>query len=190
MSTDDTRAAQAGQNAVQKTQNSAASLRLREVRVYTDGSSHGNPGPGGYGAVLEFTDAQGVLHTKELSEGFKKTTNNRMEVLACIVALEALKTRCKVSLFSDSRYLINACTKGWLDSWQKKGWKTSGKKAVKNVDLWQRLLKAMEPHKMEFFWVKGHAGHPQNERCDALANAAAEQKDLHLLQDLGFERSL
>ena len=146
------------------------------VKIYTDGSARGNPdGPGGYGAVLEYTDTKGQLHVKELSAGYKKTTNNRMELMAAIRALEALNRPCVVELYSDSQYMIN---EHWIDGWIKKGWKRGKNEPVKNVDLWQRLLKAKAPHQVTFIWVKGHDGHPQNERCDTLATTAADGSNL------------
>ena len=148
---------------------------LTHMTIYTDGAAKGNPdGPGGYGAVLQYTDTRGVLHEKEFSEGFAKTTNNRMELLGPIIALEALKRPCEVDLYSDSQYLVRAFEENWIGNWQKNGWKTSGKKPVKNQELWERLLAAMEPHRVQFHWVKGHAGHPENERCDRLASDAAK----------------
>ncbi len=146
------------------------------VVIYSDGSARGNPdGPGGYGAVIQYTDAKGVLHEKELSEGFNPTTNNRMELLGAITALEALNRPCEVDLYSDSSYLINAFQKGWLDSWQRNGWKTAAKARVKNQDLWKRMLQAAGRHQITWHWVKGHAGEEMNERCDRLATAAADQ---------------
>ncbi len=146
------------------------------VVIYSDGSARGNPdGPGGYGAVIQYTDARGVLHEKELSEGFNPTTNNRMELLGAITALEALNRPCEVDLYSDSSYLINAFQKGWLDSWQRNGWKTAAKARVKNQDLWKRMLQAAGRHQITWHWVKGHAGEEMNERCDRLATAAADQ---------------
>ncbi len=146
------------------------------VVIYSDGSARGNPdGPGGYGAVIQYTDAKGVLHEKELSEGFNPTTNNRMELLGAITALEALNRPCEVDLYSDSSYLINAFRKGWLDSWQRNGWKTAAKARVKNQDLWKRMLQAAGRHQITWHWVKGHAGEEMNERCDRLATAAADQ---------------
>ena len=139
-----------------------------------DGSARGNPGPGGYGAVLRFVDGQGQSHEQELSQGYEHTTNNRMELLAAIVGLEALKRPCDVTLYSDSQYVVNAFNQNWVDGWLKRGWKNSQKQPVKNVDLWKRLLAAKKPHSVEFVWVKGHAGHPENERCDELATAAAD----------------
>ena len=145
------------------------------VKIFSDGAARGNPdGPGGYGAILQYTDAKGVLHEKELSEGFEKTTNNRMELLGVITALECLRVPCTVDVFSDSKYVVSAFNENWTGSWQKNGWKTASKQPVKNRELWERLLKAMEPHTVKYHWVKGHAGHPENERCDALATAAAD----------------
>lgn len=152
---------------------------MMKVDIYTDGSARGNPdGPGGYGTVLRYTDSKGVLHEKELSQGYVKTTNNRMELMAAIRGLEALKTPCEVDLYSDSKYLVDAFNQNWIDSWVKKGWKGSGNKPVKNPDLWKYLLKVMEPHKVNFIWVKGHNGHPLNERCDELATTAADSDNL------------
>ena len=156
-----------------------------EVSIYTDGSARGNPdGPGGYGTILVYIDSQGTEHKKELSAGFKKTTNNRMELLAAIVGLEALNRPCKVKLYSDSQYLVKAFNDHWIDSWIKKGWKRGKNEPVKNVDLWKRLMKAKEQHDVEFIWVKGHAGHEQNERCDELATTAADQPIDMLLDDV------
>ena len=155
------------------------------VTIYTDGSSRGNPGRGGYGAVLLYTGPDGVEHRKELSAGYKRTTNNRMELMGAIVALEALKRPCDVELRTDSQYVSNAFNKHWIDGWQKKGWKTAGKKPVKNPDLWRRLLAAMEPHNVRWVWVKGHAGTPLNERADQLATDAADGLSGSLLVDEG-----
>ena len=150
-----------------------------EVTMYTDGAARGNPdGPGGYGVVLHYIDKSGTLHEKELSGGYKKTTNNRMELMAAIVGLEALNRPCQVELYSDSKYVVDAFNQHWIDSWVKKNWINSQKKPVKNPDLWKRLLKAKEPHQVKFIWVKGHDGHPQNERCDELATTAADGTDL------------
>ncbi len=146
------------------------------VVIYSDGSARGNPdGPGGYGAVIQYTDSRGHLHEKELSEGFNPTTNNRMELLGAITALEALNRPCEVDLYSDSSYLVNAFEKGWLASWQKNGWKTAAKARVKNQDLWKRMLEAAGRHQVTWHWVKGHAGQEMNERCDRLATAAADR---------------
>ena len=136
------------------------------VEIYTDGACSGNPGPGGWGAILRFKGVE-----KEMSGGDRETTNNRMEMMAAISALEALKRPCVVNIYTDSSYVRDGITK-WIFGWQKRGWKTADKKPVKNVELWQRLLKALEPHQVEWHWVKGHAGHPENERCDELARLA------------------
>ena len=149
------------------------------VKIYTDGSARGNPdGPGGYGCVLHYTDSQGKLHERELSAGYQRTTNNRMELMAAIVGLEALLRPCQVELYSDSKYLVDAFNLHWIDGWLRKGWKRGKNEPVKNVDLWQRLLKAKAPHQVTFIWVKGHAGHPLNERCDTLATTAADGENL------------
>lgn len=149
------------------------------VKLYTDGAARGNPeGPGGYGAVLQYTDPSGKLHEREYSAGYKKTTNNRMELMAVIVGLEALNRPCEVEVISDSKYVTDAFNQHWIDGWLKRGWKNSNKEPVKNIDLWQRLLKAKEPHQVKFTWVKGHAGHPENERCDTLATTAADGNNL------------
>ncbi len=146
-----------------------------EVEIYTDGAARGNPdGPGGYGTVLRYIDGNGVLHEKELSQGYIKTTNNRMELMAAIAGLEALKAPCDVKLYSDSKYLVDAFNLKWIDGWIRKGWKRGRNEPVKNPDLWKRLLKAMEKHNVTFIWVKGHDGHPINERCDMLATGAAD----------------
>jgi ribonuclease HI len=136
------------------------------VEIYTDGACSGNPGPGGWGAILRFKGVE-----KEMSGGDPETTNNRMEMMAAISALEALKRPCVINIYTDSSYVRDGITK-WIFGWQKRGWKTADKKPVKNVELWQRLLKALEPHQVEWHWVKGHAGHPENERCDELARQA------------------
>lgn len=157
------------------------------VKIYTDGAARGNPdGPGGYGTILSYTDTKGTEHIREFSQGYEKTTNNRMELLAAIVGLEALIKPCEVELYSDSKYLVDAFNQNWIGSWLKNDWKNSAKKPVKNKDLWQRLLKAMEPHKVTFIWVKGHDGHAQNERCDQLATMAADGD--HLMIDEFFEK--
>lgn len=152
---------------------------MMKVTMYTDGSARGNPdGPGGYGTILEYIDTRGQLHTKEISQGYKKTTNNRMEMMAAIVGFEALNRPCAVDVYSDSQYLINAFNQHWIDGWIKKNWKRGKNEPVKNVDLWKRLLKVIEPHKVTWNWVKGHDGHPQNERCDTLATMAADSGQL------------
>ncbi|MEE1114940.1 MAG: ribonuclease HI [Eubacterium sp.] len=149
------------------------------VEIYTDGSARGNPdGPGGYGCVLRYTDARGTVHEKELSQGYVRTTNNRMELMAAIAGLEQLLRPCDVDLYSDSQYVIKAFNDHWVEGWIRKGWKRGKNEPVKNVDLWKRLLKAKEPHNVTFHWVKGHAGHDMNERCDTLATTAADGNDL------------
>ncbi|MGD1880519.1 MAG: ribonuclease HI [Kiloniellaceae bacterium] len=138
------------------------------VEIFTDGACSGNPGPGGWGAVLRYGDAE-----KDLHGGEKATTNNRMEMMAAIVALETLKRPSSVDLHTDSTYLRDGITK-WIHGWKRNGWKTAAKKPVKNVDLWQRLELALERHDVRWHWVKGHSGHPENERADALARAGVE----------------
>jgi ribonuclease HI len=146
------------------------------ILLYTDGAAKGNPGPGGYGVVLKFGK-----HRKELNQGFVETTNNRMELLAVIVGLESLTmTEYPVIIYSDSKYVVDAINKGWLESWQKKGFKKK-----KNVDLWQRFLPLQKKFELKFQWVKGHAGHPENERCDQLAVEAAESGNL--IEDKGYK---
>ena len=145
-----------------------------KVTLYSDGASRGNPGPGGYGTILQYTDRAGVLHEKEISEGFRETTNNRMELMGVIAGLEALLKPCSVDVWSDSQYVIKAFNDHWIDGWKKRGWKKADGKPVLNEELWKRLLLAAEPHEITWHWVKGHDGHPENERCDALASAAAD----------------
>ena len=140
------------------------------VEIATDGACKGNPGPGGWGAVIRYG-----AHEKELAGGEPDTTNNRMELIAAVEALNALKKPCRVRLSTDSRYVMDGLTK-WLRNWQRNGWRTSDKKPVKNADLWQRLIDAAAPHRIEWMWVKGHAGHPDNERADRLASDAALQQ--------------
>lgn len=150
-----------------------------KVYIYTDGSARGNPdGPGGYGTILKYIAPDGKVHEREFSQGYEKTTNNRMELMAAIVGLEALTKPCEVELYSDSQYLIKAFNDNWLSGWIKKGWKRGKNEPVKNVDLWKRLLKATEPHQITWIWVKGHDGHEYNERCDTLATTAADSDEL------------
>ena len=137
--------------------------------IYTDGACLGNPGPGGYGVVLRYGS-----HEKELSGGERDTTNNRMELTATIVALSSLREPCNVTLTSDSKYVCDGMNKGWAKSWKANGWKKADKKPALNSDLWDKLLTLCETHNVEFVWVKGHAGHPENERCDKLATSFAE----------------
>lgn len=143
---------------------------MKKVNLYTDGACKGNPGPGGYGAILEYNGNE-----KELSGGNKSTTNNRMELMAAIVGLEMLKEPCEVMLYSDSKYLVDAIEKGWLASWRRNNWRKSDRSPVLNIDLWERLIIQLERHKVILNWIKGHNGHPKNERCDRLAVAAAER---------------
>lgn len=137
---------------------------LKRVEIYTDGACTGNPGKGGYGAVLIYNGNE-----KRISKGFRKTTNNRMELMAAIEALKLLREECIVDLYSDSKYLTDAINQNWLSSWQKNGWKKSDKKPVLNRDLWEELLLLIDKHKVKFIWVKGHNGNPYNEICDAMA---------------------
>jgi ribonuclease HI len=142
---------------------------VTEVEIFTDGACKGNPGPGGWGAIV-----RSGAHEKEMSGGEPVTTNNRMELLAAIRALQALKRPCAVTIHTDSNYVKDGITK-WIHGWQKNGWKTADRKPVKNAELWQELLEATATHKIDWRWVKGHSGHPENERADALASAAAGQ---------------
>lgn len=153
---------------------------LKQVVIYTDGACLGNPGPGGYGAVLLYGGQR-----KELAGGFRLTTNNRMELMAAIVALRALKTKCSVKLHSDSQYVVQAIRQGWAARWQAQGWMRNKKEKAINPDLWAQLLELCREHEVEFIWVRGHAGNRENERCDELAVAAAQQA--HLPADAGYE---
>lgn len=152
---------------------------MKQLDIYTDGACSGNPGKGGYGAVLLY---KGVR--KEISCGYKKTTNNRMEMLAVIKALELLKEPCKVTLYSDSKYVVDSITKGWVYGWKKKNWIKSDKKKALNIDLWERMLALLKVHDVTFFWVKGHADNIENERCDELARMAIASENL--LDDENF----
>ncbi|MDR0842726.1 MAG: ribonuclease HI [Acidobacteriota bacterium] len=154
---------------------------MKQVTVFTDGACKNNPGPGGYGAILQYGDTR-----KELSAGFRLTTNNRMEILAAIAGLEALREPCQVLVYSDSQYLVNAMEKGWARRWQSNGWKRNAKEKAVNPDLWERLLELCKIHKVKFSWVRGHAGHPENERCDELATTAATSSNLAV--DEGYKR--
>ncbi len=151
---------------------------LKHIQIFTDGSCLGNPGPGGYGALLIYKG-----HSKELNRGFKLTTNNRMELLGAIEALATLSERCNVTLTTDSQYVRQGITQ-WIHGWKRKGWKTADNKPVKNIDLWQRLDSLSQQQQIDWRWVKGHSGHPQNERVDDLAREAAEGNAL--LEDSGF----
>jgi ribonuclease HI len=166
-------------------------LAAGKVVIFTDGASTGNPGPGGYGVVMLFGDpAAGDVTRRELSGGFRCTTNNRMELLACIAALNTLKRPSDAVIYSDSRYVVNAVTLGWARRWQSNGWlRAAGdngeRERAENVDLWQQMLALLDRHRVEFRWVKGHANHPENERCDRLAVQAARQRNLPL--DPGYD---
>jgi ribonuclease HI len=153
---------------------------MKRVVIHTDGGCKGNPGPGGYGVVM-----MNGPHRRELSCGYRLTTNNRMELRAAIAALESLNEPCAVELHSDSKYLIDAISKKWIDGWQKRGWRTAAKQPVKNQDLWLRLLAAIGTHRIDWRWVKGHAGNVENERCDELGNLAVAAPGL--LEDIGFK---
>ncbi len=140
------------------------------VEIFTDGACSGNPGPGGYGAILRYGEV-----SKELSGGEANTTNNRMELTAVIVALESLNRPCDVIVTTDSKYIVDSITKGWVFGWQKRGWKKSDKSPALNVDLWERMLAMLSRHNVEFAWIKGHNGHTENERCDELATSYARK---------------
>ncbi len=155
----------------------------KTVTLYTDGAALGNPGPGGYGAILIYRD-----HRKELSGGFRLTTNNRMEIVAAIAGLRALKGRCAVTVYTDSQYLANAMTKGWAKRWRASGWKRNKTDRALNPDLWQQLLDLCDRHDVTFSWLRGHAGTEENERCDQLARASAAKPDLP--PDSGYEATL
>jgi len=159
----------------------AKQVQLKQVTIFTDGGCDPNPGPGGYGIVLTSGKAK-----KELSGGFRLTTNNRMEVFAAVAGLQTLKFPCKVKLYSDSRYLVDAMTKGWALRWRKNGWRRNKKEKASNIDLWEKLLALCAQHKVEFEWVKGHAGIGANERCDMLATAAMKRPGLPV--DEGYEQ--
>ena len=143
---------------------------MKKVELYTDGACRGNPGPGGWGAILVYHGKE-----KELSGGEASTTNNRMELMAAIAGMSALREPCEIVLTSDSKYLVDAINKGWLASWKKNGWRKADKSAVLNVELWQKIDSLLEIHEVSFVWVHGHTGHPYNERCDALATAYADK---------------
>ena len=145
---------------------------IKKVEIFSDGACSGNPGPGGYGVILRFGE-----HIKELSGGEHETTNNRMELTGVIKGLDALKEPCEVTLTTDSKYVVDSVTKGWVYGWKSKGWKKSDGKPALNVDLWEQLLQLLQKHTVNFVWVKGHAGHPENERCDKLA---VIQRDLNM----------
>ncbi len=153
---------------------------MKHITIYTDGACTGNPGPGGYGAVLLYNNTR-----KELSGGYRKTTNNRMEIMAALAGLRCLKEPCRVILYSDSRYVVDAMSKGWAERWRAKGWKRSNKAHALNPDLWAEMLELSARHQIEYRWIKGHAGDPENERCDELAVTAAH--DTNLGRDEAYE---
>ncbi len=152
---------------------------MKKIDIFTDGACSGNPGPGGYGVILKYGSA-----VKELSGGYRNTTNNRMELMAAITGLEVLREACHVTLYSDSKYLVDAIKKGWALRWKKNSWKKSDNKPALNQDLWERLLLLLSRHKVDFVWVKGHDGHAENERCDRLAVSAYQKGPL--ADDTGF----
>lgn len=153
---------------------------MKQVTIFTDGSCLGNPGRGGWGAILRYENTE-----RELCGGYSLTTNNRMEIMAAIAALETLKESCEVVLYTDSQYLRHAVEKKWLDGWLKNGWKTAAKKPVKNRDLWERLQRQLTRHTITLKWIRGHNGHVENERCDTLARGQSSRNDLP--SDTGYE---
>lgn len=153
---------------------------MKTIQIYTDGACSGNPGPGGYGAILRYGD-----NIREISRGYKLTTNNRMELRALIAALESLKEKCRLQIFSDSKYIVDALNNGWAKRWRANGWKRNKKEKALNPDLWGKLLDLLDQHAFTIEWVKGHAGHPENERCDELAVDAISSSNL--LKDDGFQ---
>jgi ribonuclease HI len=154
----------------------------KNVTIYTDGGCIDNPGPGGYGVVLLYG-----THRRELSGGFRLTTNNRMEIMAAIAGLSSLKESCRVTLYSDSQYLVNAIEEGWAERWRENGWKRNKKEMALNPDLWEELLELCKKHRVKFKWLRGHAGNEENERCDELAQAMARSPDLP--PDLEYEKT-
>jgi ribonuclease HI len=148
---------------------------MKNVQIFTDGACSGNPGPGGYGVILKYNSKE-----KTISKGYKNTTNNRMELRAVIAGLSALKEKCKVEVYSDSKYIVDAVNNGWAAKWKKNGWKRNKKERALNPDLWDKLLQLLEKHEIDFIWVKGHAGHDENERCDKMAVAAASLPNLEI----------
>ena len=155
---------------------------MKKVTIYTDGGCTPNPGPGGYGIVLIYGEQR-----RELSGGYRSTTNNRMELTAAIRGLQALKEPCDVTLFSDSQYVVNGITKGWARTWKSKGWIKSDKRPAENIDLWEDLLNLCETHTVRFEWIRGHNGHAENECCDRLAGDASRRQDLPI--DSGYEQN-
>lgn len=158
---------------------------MKKILIYTDGACPGNPGPGGWGAILRLV---GTDYWKELAGGYRLTTNNRMELIAAIEALAALREPCQVELYTDSQYLSNAVAKGWLENWRKKNFIKRNNKPVPNKDLWEKLFGLLSLHQVRFKWIRGHAGYPENERCDELARAFAARDNL--LADIAYENLL
>ena len=158
---------------------------MKKVLIYTDGSCSGNPGPGGWAAILKLAN---TMHCKHISGGFRLTTNNRMELAAAIAGLSALKEPCSVSLVSDSQYLCFAFTKKWIINWQMNNWMHKNKKPIPNTDLWKKLVSLTKIHQVEFNWIKGHEGHPENEQCDQMAVAASQMQNLPA--DYGYEKEM
>jgi ribonuclease HI len=156
---------------------------MKEIILYSDGACSVNPGPGGYGSILEYNGTR-----KEFSDGFRRTTNNRMELMGVIEPLRLLKEPCKVTIYTDSQYIVNSVKKKWLNGWVKRDWKRSDKEPVKNIDLWKLMLEMLEVHQLDFHWVKGHNEHPENERCDELAVDARLQSGLR--KDAEYEKGL
>ena len=151
-----------------------------KVNIYTDGSSRGNPGRGGYGCIIQYTDSKNKLHEREFSQGYIETTNNRMELMGVITGIEALNKPCDITVTSDSKYVTDAFNKNWISGWKRRGWRKGNGERVKNIDLWERLLSAIKDggHEVTFVWIKGHNGHPLNERCDQLATKVADGDDV------------
>lgn len=159
-------------------------INLAKVKIYTDGACANNPGAGGYGIIMIYNSTNGIEYIKEFSKGFKMTTNNRMELMAVIDALNSLKKPCEIELYSDSKYVVDAINQKWLESWVQKNWKLNSKNPVKNIDLWKKFLEAQKNHKIKFIWVKGHNENKFNEKCDKLAVQARSQHNL--IEDEGY----
>ena len=161
---------------------------MQKVKIYSDGSARGNPlGPGGYGTVVKYVDDKNkVIKVEEFTKGYSVTSNNRMELMGAIIGLESLTEPSEVEIISDSSYLVNAFNQKWIDNWIMNGWKTSNKSKVKNQELWRRMLSAKSPHKCTFIWVKGHNGHPENERCDFLATCSADNKEMEKIDGIYY----
>lgn len=153
---------------------------MKKIRIYSDGAARGNPdGPGGYGTIVKYLkEDSSIERVEEFTEGFEVTTNNRMELMGVIIGIESLQEPSEITVISDSKYVVDAFNQKWIDNWLKNNWLTSSKKPVKNPDLWKRLLNVIKPHTVTFEWIKGHAGHTENERCDYLATSSADGKKL------------